>query len=132
MDKLELKYIAPYLPYKLSIQHGDKSKVMNMGKGSSVYWIGISAVIDWYNSEMLSKPKPILRPMSDFWDTSKSWMQQVRDIDNSIEFWSGEFDNPCHLPYVCFELLIRNHFDVFDLIGQGLAIDINTLKEETT
>ena len=32
------------------------------------------------------------------------------------------------LPYSIFEILLKNHFDVFGLIEKGLAIDINTIK----
>lgn len=63
--KLELKFIAPYLPYKLKIKRGERLLTMNMGKGSSVHWIGISSVLNWFNSEtMISKPMPLLLPLS--------------------------------------------------------------------
>lgn len=61
MEKLTLEQIAPYLPYGLRIHRGGRNLLMNTGKGSSVHWVGISAVIDWFNSEMISKPFPILR-----------------------------------------------------------------------
>ena len=60
-----------------------------------------------------------------------------QSCDNHIEFGfikavldSGKLlEKP--FPYWAFKWLLRNHFDVFGLIGQGLAIDINTLKNNT-
>lgn len=129
--KLELKYITPYLPYGLHIKHDEGACLIICGafkKHTRDDYFTYS-LLNWDKDIKSDEAKPILRPMSDFWDTSKSWMQQVLDIDNSIEFWSGEFDNPCNLPYVCFEVLIRNHFDVFDLLSQNLAISIHDLEK---
>jgi len=39
--KLELKHLAPYLPYKLRIKYYERNQVMNMGSGHSTHWIGI-------------------------------------------------------------------------------------------
>lgn len=64
MEKLELKHLCGYLPYKLKIKRGERILVMNTGQGSSTHWVGISAVLKWFNSEMVSKPIPLLLPLS--------------------------------------------------------------------
>lgn len=64
-EKLTLKELVGYMPYELKIKRGERILKMNTAQGSSVHWIGISAVLKWFNSDMLSKPIPILRPLSD-------------------------------------------------------------------
>lgn len=62
--ELELKHLAPYLPHQLKVKWGDRIVKMNTGQGSSKYWIGISSVLKWYNSDMIEKPNILLLPMS--------------------------------------------------------------------
>jgi len=131
MEKLELKHIAPYLPYKLMIRYHNKTIVMNAGGGSASNWIGIQAVIYRH----VNNCKPILRPLSDltkeievngekftpmieldYQNTNNSWLFVVRAL---IE---GE------VRYSRILKLLEWHFDIFGLIENGLAIDINTLK----
>lgn len=63
MEKLELKHLAPYLPYKLKIRYWDRNIVMNAGQGSSTNWIGITAVLRRQGEKQ--NCYPILRPLSD-------------------------------------------------------------------
>lgn len=136
-DQLQLQEIAGYLPYKLRIQHADQNKVMNLGKGSSVHWIGLSAVIDWHNSAMKAKPYPVLRPMSDLTKeithngktfTPVFWLEDFYDnldlheqaIQLSKDYrWVNQSD------YMLIMHLIEWHFDIHNLIGQGKAISIH-------
>jgi len=62
MEKLELKHLAPYLPFKLKVNHFGKSKVLNCGQGSSNHWIGITSGLRYQD---IIKFAPILRPLSD-------------------------------------------------------------------
>ena len=140
--KLEMKFLAPYLPYGLRIQRGQRNLKMNMGKGSSTHWIGISAVIDWFNSDMISKPMPILRPMSDLFMTDEDISCDLMDIvmgcdqycDAYGEWYESYINNPetirlLQAPYEVFEELVKQMYDVYDLIGQGLAISIHDLEK---
>lgn len=139
---LELKHLAAYLPYELKYmtdleveKHELKSidfgiKMVNFGHG---------------DAKLVSEIKPILRNLSDltreievngekFVPIEKIKNENVSNIEcdlhglylnqkdeaqlNIIQFWMIE------------NYLFEWHFDVFGLISAGLAIDINTLKNE--
>jgi hypothetical protein len=117
--KLELKHLAPYLPYEL------KYKFNN-----TIYYYQHCSTreFDYENS------RPILRPLS--------------DLQKEIEVNGEKFVPQKKMPYLDFDWLITSvnpqefvmknnyedilklfewHFDIFGLIKNGLAIDINTL-----
>lgn len=111
MEKLELKYLAPYLPYGLRAEILD-FKIDYVGNQYDT----IVSLTQWsHNGEMWScqteggaKPspdriKPILRP---------SPIKNITSKDYTLNEW---------------EFFFKNHYDVFELIEKGLAIDINTL-----
>jgi hypothetical protein len=142
--KLELKHLAPYLPYGLKIQgttHGEIAELscctetsVNITTRSFQYgmWADIFEI------------KPILRPLSDLTegflkDIKKMMLVDFEYIDKdsiqSIHFPTGnisitsihyEIVEECPLGF--YNYLLKNHFDVFGLIEKGLAIDINTLN----
>ena len=97
--KLELKHIAPYLPYGVHLMnsYGNWHNT-TLHKSIGVY-------------EMLEM-KPILRPLSD-----------LNDEEGEIN--TPESLQECCYSYV--NILISEHYDVFGLIDKGLAIDKNTL-----
>ena len=112
--KLELKHLAPYLPYRLKIQYKFDGfeicispMVASMTSNSFAKEIPINTVLSDNKSF-----KPILRPLSDLND----------EENNTPEYLQG-----CCYSYVTY--LISQHYDVFGLIEKGLAIDINTLDE---
>ena len=147
MKKLKLEEIAPYLPYKLKIIDTIKlkSKVMNLGQGTSSNWIGIKTVLSTN-----SIYKPILRPLdltkeieckgvkiiplniiledNDFFDSIKLLSF---DNDNYIEMKGQHMITQLisvdNMPYQSMVKLFEWHFDIFGLIPRGLAIDINTI-----
>ena len=125
--KLEIKHLASYLPYNLKILNG---------------WGDIKTLrythLDDYNNGFIVGVTPILRPLSDltkpiihngetfvpieYISTSKGVSQRImrricngQSLDN-LEYWQAER---------LFEL----HFDFFNLIPAGLAIDLNTVKQ---
>ena len=127
--KLELKHLAPYLPYGLNmdISHTEyaikeaesKNRLKEcklVGINSSAEFATLCCItnIKQHNNGILYlsivTPKPILRPLSEIDD----------DEENTPETISK-----CCYSYV--EALFENHFDVFGLIEKGLAIDINTI-----
>lgn len=156
--ELELKHIAPYLPYGLKIVQGGTlqapdaiSIVMNCESCQQV-------VNHWFT--------PILRPISnltmllergtkkivplnflltligvDESDAaysllnvkmiSTSWKDNTffyNQIDRSFYWINREDMLPVKNQLDLFQELFAWHFDVFGLIEQGLAIDINTLS----
>lgn len=99
--------------------------------------------------------KPILRPLSDlnkvlFINGGFGFIPSKRIVNEYLHtsFWGeneigmGVLDkerkmiNLCFIgneivgecPYMIYQNLCEWHFDIFNLIGQGLAVDINTLS----
>jgi hypothetical protein len=140
--KLELKHIAPYLPYGLKFRHFDGERelittcdfaeitpeeiVISNNMHEYAYKIGSAHVM------------PILRNLSDL--TKEIEHNGERFVPNiSIHedelfqtmlavFSIGEFFIE-DINYGIVEKLFEWHFDVFRLIDAGLAIDINTLDK---
>jgi hypothetical protein len=135
---IELKHLAPYLPYKLKVKHGDDLKTMNTGQGSSKHWIGIGSVVKWHD-QIQAHCHPVLYPLS-MWnkeceihgDTFVPY-DRLKDVvgmehwGRICEYMVGIEDNvkvlTTDLPYWYIENLIKWHFDVFGLIDEGKAID---------
>ena len=157
--KLELKHLAPYLPYGLKIKLD--LEVLEL-KGLDDWHL----IIDKQNShnEFIAMPigikshKPILRPLSDLFikrfDDENGGLRHIDIIsskiffDNHIDevtthanFWYGLINSMVY-PTLSqskelTDFLYENHYDVealFNngngLIEKGLAIDINSLTKE--
>lgn len=142
--KLELKHLAPYLPYGLryafdnigywsvfgltytgeKYDFGTMLRLTNPDKSKNpigVDWDdninGLSAFVELDSVHH----KPILRPMS---EVSDSLFEEIGFADEE-DFIQSVLDG--HILQINFNKLLSNHFDVFGLIPVGLAIDINTL-----
>jgi len=139
--KLELKHLAPYLPYDLKCEYIEEKDnwyllgLINSGIAeieSDDYGSNRSVLVDFI--------KPILRPLSDLTKEIEHdsripidcWDNDTLGYDISKELSLMALNNYCdfRLPYFVMRQLFEWHFDVFDLIEKGLAIDINTLKEK--
>ena len=142
---IELKHLAPYLPYGLkamdnkdeifemtgfSAEHGNSFKMIELMNVNESKYFGNFVGI-----------RPILRPMSDlkkeithkgkkltpiywleeFYDTLDLHEQAVRLIKEPM--WVNQCD------YMLIIHLIEWYFDVFGLIEKGLAVDVNTLPQ---
>lgn len=156
--KLELKHIAPYLPYGLPIRisnHKCDYVGIELSKVNGYYYIGDSLHVTYEGGSTgkdQSVFKPILRPMSDLSTRYGDGVINEHSINMllgkdgnygevTVSQWKDSFDIEIELgndaPYqksIDFKLMIlvmdelyRGHFDVFGLIDQGLAIDINHL-----
>lgn len=132
MKKLELKHLAAYLPY------GFKAKIAGQYIDKIIGLFNDGVYNESYHPDDGDLPlfidiKPILRPLS--------------DLTKEIEV-NGEKFVPCEkLGYESgYKYLLKKplkynmvfqdglklfewHFDVFGLIPEGLAIDINTLNK---
>jgi len=122
---IKQSYLIPCDPF-LAIEDGE----IFLGQFKSSLGFDVDDVF-------LSEVKPILRPMSDLkkdewspyvklWDLS--YLQDIGwgtdlNIDGPTSFW-GIIGN-----YSMFESFFKNHLDIFDLIGQGLAISIHDLEK---
>ena len=128
--KLEIKYLAPYLPYGLKAKFQAKNK-----KTCRKYVIGTISVmysdcsICCYDTVNATPDnfKPILRPLSDYADINSDAMNSL-NCDMSEQINLNEFA----IGYIClgslyqstYDLCLKNHIDVFGLIPQGLALPL--------
>ena len=128
--KLELKYLAPYLPYQLKI----------IDKFNQIYTMTCSGVygIRTFEKNILSL-NPILRPLSDLHKYNQIGDNSFRDelllkseLQNDFErdfitdyIDNLHFDKILYAPYSIIEKLLEWHFDIFNLIENGLAVDFN-------
>lgn len=141
--KLELKHLAPYLPYELKyfIDFTDGDTACWVVEGLTVDEIFIDGYDCNYDSENC---KPILRPLSDLtkeitidgetfipikklgtrYSSIKSML-----YENTVQLDVYDTSSINLLHYLTtFEKLYEMHFDIHNLIEKGLAIDINTIK----
>lgn len=141
-EELTLKELAAYLPYGLKCQYGavddPEYGIMN---GLDNY-MGCDEAQFKFLKCGLSLVKPILRPLSDLIPVEDGeiddyvLIQLVDSADQPCdaydEWRDSYFDNPdpsriLQAPYEVFQELLKQHYDVFNLIPAGLAIDINSL-----
>lgn len=119
--KLELKHLAPYLPYDIRILNGggDNTSISEHFK-----------LCHKFNND-LTYCMPFLRPLSDL--TKEIEINGERFVPYIKLMWDIELEYQWKCPigydyaYRNIEKLFEWHFDVFGLIEKGLAIDINTL-----
>lgn len=147
--KLEIKHLAPYLPYRLKIignTHGE-IQVLSCVTETSVNIEGRSFQYGMWAD--IFDIKPIFRPLNDLKDFKKRidvgdgeglftplnrlLFNSYFNIDvmsdaDKIEFVEILTDIEIGASYDDISTLISWHFDVFGLIDKGLAIDINTLQ----
>lgn len=175
MDKLEVKDIAPYLPYNLQMQYeptrekGVLESILHANNEYDELRFGISTM---FQSDHYWLFKPILRPMSDLTNEITHNGQTFVPIVELAKI--GTREEKCYITngnigtcYVdavnqkkgffiyhpqgyfiwqvgkngdpltvwnqkqLFEKLYELHFDVNDLIGRGLAINLNEVDNET-
>jgi hypothetical protein len=129
--ELELKHIAPYLPYGLKILRPDNKAVLEL-----VGVVGGSMVFHEEAGDAFGSigkhNKPLLRPLSQLTTLIKHNGDEfvpMEEIDNYHNFSILRTDDlktdPLRYPYTVVEALISWHFDVFGLIEAGWAVELN-------
>lgn len=164
--KLELKHLAPYLPYGLNIYNSAFMFRSNWNENEIGVMIGVTDNIqnETFDIVMIRERdkyklqdsrnhfKPVLRPLSDLTKeidyglSTYSFIDlfEIGDCDGCVyEFEHGNiktieslesisrhnsYNDINYLPSAVVNMMIEYHFDVFGLIEQNLAIDINTLN----
>jgi hypothetical protein len=134
--KIELRHLAPYLPFNLPLSRLNKDnqpKIIHMNNGNIMLPI-----------EKPDRCKPILRPLSEetlqqeitlngktfvplhallefsCFDLSKMEAEEIKS-------YAGQFTQIDLALYQDVEMLLEWHFDVFGLLETGRAIGINTV-----
>lgn len=138
--KIELKHLVPYLPYKV-LGKSQLGTIFELCTYSNMSGSGVDKrTIDTFINDNY---KLILRPLSDLVkeidiNGEKFIPMDGLESDPEIEYFADggvpmKYFKKCEiwelklLPYGIIENLFKWHFDVFELIEKGLAIDINTL-----
>lgn len=143
MEKLELKHLAPYLPYglKFEVQGSLSSVEIKEATGFKLEHLSYinkhvyQIYFNVYGYEF-KDIKPILRPLSDLTkehtlelkndNDGCSWAEKL--LGKNLRFFNYLTYKPMFNNYWEFESLVENHFDVFGLIEKGLAVNFNTLN----
>lgn len=145
--KLELKHLAPYLPYGLKVLRPDNKTILEIkGVNGSLIIFERNGTLSQYGD--LSNCKPILRNLSDLTKDIEVGGERFVPIveiakirptgyewkcyDDEDGVMLGSYDDTVRSIKAAtleqYLKLFEYHFDVFGLIEQGLAIDINTIK----
>jgi len=132
----ELKHLAGYLPYGLKTLTGWNNIEEIIGFKDETYFIKGGNV---YAYGDIQDCKPILRPLSDLTKDievdgdkfepivelkSQCGIIIARELDNLVKY-----KNYGDMPFWVIQKLYEWHFDIHNLIENGLAIDINTLNK---
>lgn len=139
MEKLELKHLAPYLPYGLKLQFIFKKEKIFLLSTYDEYKNGEQTIL--IAQALNGYYKPILRPLSDLTKEIEVNGEKFVPIDIIYKLWYGNYLGQfskeiilqkiklfsTKMPYFIVEKLHEWHFDTNQLIEKGLAIDFNTL-----
>ena len=133
---LTIKHLAPYLPYGLNTKYNLSSVVsLNENVKDEIRDKKLTACnIDFVQQFC----KPILRPIGEIEEYFDKLYGLLQHQDVTDFFDDGFLDShnnitidelynyePEYMPYGTFQVLVKHHFDVFDLIPEGLAVSIH-------
>lgn len=143
MNRLELKHIAPYLPYGLKVLR-DSNTEKDISEIDGLFINGAIHLkktnrIDYFH--FFPYIKPILLPLSKLSIEEKIVIGRILYGDNTLhkafavdsaESWIRKGMRPVMSLQTALdvtEYLFSIHADVFNLVEQGLAIDKDTLTK---
>lgn len=144
--KLDLKKVCSYLPYELYIYVESDGFLQNdeILKVTSANSEGVQVVTKSFPfscNYSYDDIKLVLKPLIGLEDYFEDLYGMLEHQDVT-DYFDADFlccmDDICvedlefikieHIPYGTLEVLLKHHFDVFGLIPEGLAVDINTIK----
>lgn len=139
--QLELKDLAPYLPHRVKMIFGKSGRIITL-TGLNVDGFGNETLYDGHESFYLKHWgfKLILRPLSDLVkmiphpitkeQICLSYALEMAKFGNDW-YYDQEQCTSISLGRAVEDMkyLYEYHIDVFSLIHQGLAVDINTLEK---
>lgn len=133
-----LEHLTPYLLYNLKIQYEGRGKIL--GNLVSIHlsikkYHSCTVRLDGknYNERVhIRSIKPILHPLPEFKnypDIMDEFSDYALDQFENAFFIMGGCNNRFdYVDYTVMKLMFKHHMDIFGLIKEGFAIDINTLK----
>ena len=120
--KLELKHLASYLPYKLKGIHTQFCFNKVIHTLESIYTYGdVLTDFDEFSMEYF---KPILKPISDL-EKDNFFINLYFISNDTFEGFSVKRKNECYTRLNEINYLFENHYDVFNLIPNDLAVSIH-------
>lgn len=136
MEKLELKHLAPYLPYGLEWFCLDKDSfeietidLENIDLTNEILEIGGMDIelseLPYPNGLTI---KPILRPIEDLYNEKTDFGIKIVHYFN---FKTNVKLDCRNFPYHVMEQLFKNNFDVFGLIDKDLAISYSDVQSSS-
>jgi len=147
--KLELKHLSPYLPYGLRLKYVSTRMVDRLSNKDIIQLKEINEGYIYINGYRTNNKSyiPILRPLSDLTKeinlhddffaipienmTGYKLEGNISDAPTTVQHLykcsKGEIEAK-FLDYWVIVQLLEWHFDIFNLIKNNLAIDINTIK----
>lgn len=136
--KLEFKHFVPYLPYGL--------KLIDNGNIVELSILNLQIIFD-YPLIRTDHVKPIFHPLSDLTKEIEHNGEKFVPFEKCGGILNGNDGEPKHITHLfncslgkveprflqhwIYENLISWHFDVFGLIEQRLAIDINHISKKS-
>jgi hypothetical protein len=142
-------YLQQYLTYNLQVTYLDSETDTNVIKIGIMYGITLKfidkheimmvSISSSNHSVMVSKVKPILKPLNDFTSEMQKEVEEFIGLgnwcdayDEYFDIWFADAQMPKSLalqcPYTILQYFLAHHYDVFGLIDAGLAISSNNLK----
>jgi hypothetical protein len=134
-QRLQEMFLIPYLPYGIrycekklnykdfSISFIERGEISTKGSVHNIN--NILKTDDYY---------PILKPISDLEHKSSSELKSIYGVNDEIIFWLQELtEKNTVIKYITLEtytFLLQHHFDIFNLIKDGLAVSIHDVKDK--
>ena|SRR5690606_20811408 len=138
MKQLTIKELSAYLPYELNVLHttfiefGKNRVFIDTLESLHEDCATFKSSMDYYFTDPQENEceiKLILRPLSDL--TKKEFRIKLKELGyRTDEDGISDIISDIQLMYANYEIMVfcfENHIDVFNLIPQNLAIDINTI-----
>lgn len=127
--KLEMKHLAPYLPYELTCVDGGGNifYAAHFTPNGQHRLVNIGELL-FNKSYIIKEPKYrlILRPLSDLKksgvDFGEYYNENITELNKEAIYGTCEYN--------VMQKLLENHFDVFGLIPNGLAVDVNDIEPD--
>ena len=123
------------------LPYGVKCKVLELNEvqiQGSIQYDGENTLFDFWEDDQkiqygyqwyLSEFKPCLFPMSSMTEEQKEELNKITDLDIDIAISNIKNDTPNYFTYRNrLNWLLKNHFDIYDLIPMGLAEDATGLN----
>lgn len=121
---MKLEHLTPYIPYGVHLMN-------NYGRWHNTTLHECLSINDMMGMKMILRPLSDLNKkiqIAEFFCSFYDHLERINPSTNETQLCALMLDGSIEMQYYNdYQFLFKNHFDVFGLIDQGLAIDKNTL-----